>query len=307
MSPVRDVLLTSAALSLTIVVLLTWVYPVNADFWVDNPGWNGHNTLARSYGALEAPLERLAALDPKNYTIIIAGPSKPFTPSEVQAVRVFLMKGGRVVVADDFGTANQLLESLGAPLRITEGVLVDPLLNLGEGRLPLAYWSGGRLALNYAAALNTTGCRGCRVLATSSFFSYLDLNGNGVRDPAEPAGPLPVAASLSFMGGELVVVSDSSVFINSMLRREGNARFLDRLLQSTRPALDSAHWEENTLADLKTLLAYAYRILSSPEVKYSLAAAAPFGLVALRRREELVEKLKESRILSSPVPEVRGE
>ncbi|MEM0336016.1 MAG: DUF4350 domain-containing protein [Thermofilum sp.] len=303
----RSILLASAALALGVVMLVAWLYPVNADFWPANPGWNGLQELARSRGALEAPLTELAALDPRNYTLLIVGPSKSFTPGEVLAVRAFLAKGGRVVIADDFGTANELLEAIGAPVRLTGGLLVDPLLNLGARELPLAYWSGRRLALNYATALNVTGCAGCRVLAASSFFSYLDLDGNGVHDEGEPAGPLPTAVSLSFRGGELVVVSDSSIFINSMLGREGNALFLEHLLRSTAPAIDNSHWEETPLVALKAALSSAHRALSSPELKYPLAAAAPLGVVAMRRQRELAERLKRHVVQVARAVEVQGE
>lgn len=302
----RSVLLASISLALGIVLLITWLYPVNADFWFSNPGWNGLGDLARSRRALEIPLAELAALDPRNYTALIVGPSRGFTPREVQAVRAFLSKGGRVVIADDFGTANELLEALGAPVRLARGLLADPLLNLGARELPLAYWSGRRLALNYATALNITGCSSCKVLAASSFFSYLDLNANGAHDEGEPAGPLPVAVSLSFRGGELVVISDSSIFINSMIRREGNSLFLELLLRSTTPAVVNSHWEETTLVVLKAALGSIYRTLSSPELKYPIAAAGPLGLVALRRQRELAERLKKHVAHVARAVEVQG-
>jgi hypothetical protein len=261
------------ALTAATLALLTAVYPVNADFSPDNLYWNGMSSL-KDLGAVAASLAEACALDPSEHALLLVGPSKPFTEADARAVESFLARGGLVVVADDFGTANQLLEAIGAPVRLTGSLLADPLFNLGAPQLPLAFWGGRKLALNYATTVNASVCGACGILAESSAFSYLDLNLNGKRDPGEPVGSFPVAVELRYGAGKLVVISDSSLFINSMLGREANRELLRQLLASRKPVLVADRWEETPLTRAKELLRSAWRAASSPEVKYSLAALA---------------------------------
>ena len=260
------------ALTAATLALLTALYPENADFSLENPFWNGMSSL-KSLGSA-AGLTEACALDPREHALLVVGPSKPFAEGDARAIESFLARGGLVVVADDFGTANQLLEALGAPVRVSGSLLVDPLFNLGAPQLPVVFWGGRKLALNYATVVNASACGACRVLAESSAFSYLDLNLNGKHDPGEPAGPFPVAVELRVGAGRLVVISDSSLFINAMLGREANREFLQQLLGLRKPVLVADRWEETPLTRAKGLLYSAWRVASSPEVKYSLAALA---------------------------------
>ena len=258
------------ALTALTLALLTALYPANVDFSLENPSWNGMSSLAE-LGAEPVNLAEAYALDPLKYAVLVIGPSKPFSEDEVRALKSFLARGGLVVVADDFGAGNQLLEALGVPARLSGRLLVDPLFFFNAPQLPLASWGGRRIALNYATVINATAGR---VLAWSSPFSYLDLNLNGRRDEGEPAGPFPVAVELRVGPGTLIVVSDSSLFLNSMMGREANRDFLLAILGGRRPAVDVGHWEETPLTRAKALLGAAWRVARSPEVKYSLAALA---------------------------------
>ncbi|MGC9096423.1 MAG: DUF4350 domain-containing protein [Infirmifilum sp.] len=280
----REELLVAVLITASIIILVTWVYPVTADFWSLNSGWNGLERLSSQYKAVFSPIRDISLLDPRNYTLFIIGPTTPFTEEDAIAVKTFLRRGGKVIIADDYGSANQLLEMLDLPVRIEPGVLVDPLLNIGIGQLPITYWGNKRVALNYAAALNTSRCSICRVFLWSSPFSYLDLNNNGAYDPGEPKGPLPIGVSLNVYGGEVVVIADSSVFLNSMLDRESNKELLNYLLGTTRPAVDDSHWQGDTLVRFKEFLESAYKFLSVPEIKYSIAITSPLLLVAFSRK-----------------------
>jgi len=274
--------------ALVVLALVTALYPPSDDFHPLNPQWNGMERVVEDFKAFSARITDAYALDPLNHVLLIVGPSKPFTPEDARAVEAFLTKGGRVIVADDYGTANQLLELLGAPVRILPGVLTDPLLNIGSQHLPLAWWGPRRVALNYAAALNTSACFDCRILAESSLFSYLDLNVNGRHDDGEPEGPLPIAISLRYGAGELIVVSDSSLFINSMINRESNRAVLEELLKGAQPAVIVDYWRETTFAAIKGGLTAVHRVLGSPEIKYSLAVAV-FAL-SIREGRRLASK-----------------
>ncbi|MDW8004854.1 MAG: DUF4350 domain-containing protein [Thermofilaceae archaeon] len=266
----RQLILTPLVATAVTLLTVTLLYPLSDDFHPQNPFWNGMDAVAKQYETLRVQLSEAFTLNSSSYTLLIVGPSKHFTSDDVKAVEWFLAKGGRIIIADDYGTANQLLEMLDVPVRVVRGTLQDPLLNLGSPHLPLARWGGESVALNYAAALNVSLCRNCRVLVESYVFSYLDLNFNNLYDEGEPEGPLPVAASLFYGAGELIIISDSSLFITSMLKRESNLKLLDELLSGTQPALVVSHWDESTLARIKNAIETTYLFFKISELKYTL-------------------------------------
>jgi len=270
----KSLLVIPLIASALVIVALVTLYPVNTDFNTANPDWNGLTDFAQKTKAAEGSLATLANLyDPRNYTLFIIGPSKNFSQQEAAAVKSFLARGGVVVIMDDFGTANQLLMLLGVNASFSGKLLLDPLLNIRHPALPVSYWGGKRIALDYATTLNLTDQQGARVIATSSPFSYLDLNLNNHYDKGEPTGPFPVAVELNYGSGRLILVSDSSLPINSMLNREQNLQFALYLAGGRTPAIDNSHWEENLHAEAKRFLLSLWLIASSPEVKYSLAVS----------------------------------
>src|SRR5204863_3475923 len=112
--------------------------------------------------------------------------------------------GGRLVLLDDYGVGNDYAFRLGIPVRFDHAPLLDPLLNFRQATLPRADWKQagarkGSLVLNGATAL--VGTIGATVLAESSPVSFLDRAGSGVKENADPAGPLPVAVAVPLGGG----------------------------------------------------------------------------------------------------------
>ena len=96
------------------VAALTVVYPPLDDLYLENPFWNG---LSEVYRELKPGRIRDAGgfytLDAGNSTVLMLGPSSGFSGEDVVAVRDYLEHGGLVVLCDDFGSGNQLLEGLG--------------------------------------------------------------------------------------------------------------------------------------------------------------------------------------------------
>ena len=60
----------------------------------------------------------------------------------------------------------------------------------------------------------------------SSSFSFLDLNENGTHEDDEPFGPLPVICRETIADGQVVLVADPSLFINSMNPIDENEIFI---------------------------------------------------------------------------------
>lgn len=209
-----------AVVGLLAVLLLVWAHPLGRDSSVLNEDWNG---LSRARAELNATAllsyDVLPAM-PLPATVILF----PHLPVGDQAALVldhFTMDGGTLVLLDDFGFGNDLLERLGLRLRLAEGVLFDPLYCYRNGSMPRVEFvdnsvggAHGTMVLNRATWLEGAGP--ADVWAWSSYFSYGDRDGNSLHGAGEPKGPLPVAASVSRGAGRVVVVADSSLLLNSM-------------------------------------------------------------------------------------------
>ena len=253
--------------------------PPTDDFSPSNPLWNG---LSRACEMLNLKaiedLRGAGNLEPSSTAILILAPSKPFSDEETGILRGFISRGGLLIIADDFGTGNELLSSLGLNLRLNGSILLDPLFKYRSRRLPKIIQMAGELTpeveeliLNYATIITGSGFR---TLAASTSFSFLDLNGNSEWDAGEPQGPLPVAAEAAYGGGRVIVISDPSIMINSMIGMGGNGRFIAHLIGGRSPLLDTSHWVPSPLSRAKGVVGAALGAASIPEARYTLTALA---------------------------------
>ena len=277
----------SALIALTSVIHLM---PPTEDFNPMNPFWNGLSKARESLhlNTVEdlRKVSQYADLgEAPSLALLILAPSTFFTSEEAEAVRVFLMGGGLLILADDFGTGNELLTALDLDLRLNGSLLLDPLFKLKSRRLPEIIQATGveaeGLTLNYATVITGSGFRS---LATSSSFSFLDLNSNLEWDPDEPKGPFTVAAEAGYGAGWIIVVSDPSFMINSMFEIGGNAVFAGHLLRGRKPLLDTSHWRSSSLSKAKEALTTAFYLISLPEARYSLASLTAIVILKMEFR-----------------------
>jgi hypothetical protein len=239
---------------LFVLALATPMVQNTSEFSMYNAGWNGCSAIAvKTYAegkfqptftvdANELTLSPKSfveyPLDPKNATIIIIGPRSEFSLREADYLQSFLKKGGMVLLADDFGTGNDLLVKLNATARFTGDLLLDlsfekkpSFVTIFDFPSPIhpILRNVSHLLLNYATSIspgsNTT------VLAVSTQLSWRDTNLNGNEDAGEANGPFPVLALERYGNGTIVLLSDPSVLINSMKNQLDNAVFRENLLQ----------------------------------------------------------------------------
>ncbi len=270
-------------MSSLVIVGLTYAFPSLDDLWVENPFWNG---LSKVYSQIDpVRLDDITTLyslleDPSNATVLLLGPSKPFSVDDVKVIEWFLINGGHVVLTDDFGTGNMLLEGLGLDVRFSQKLLMDALFKDKSSVMPRVLnltFSGvhvQELTLNYPTTLeNTTNTS---VVAYSSSFSYTaDTPGTPTED--SPVGPFPLVAEVSLGDGSLVLISDSSLFINSMLERAGNQGFLKGILEG-QIVIDETHSMPSRLTLVKIFFMQVYNLLKKPEIKYGLTIACVFAI-----------------------------
>lgn len=282
MNKVQLSVLLGAIGAFTLLIGVTVAYPSLDDLWVENPFWNGMSEFYVEVKPLRmGGLSGLQGImSPGNTTLFIIGPSTSFSQEEVTWIKDYLHRGGTLVLADDFGTGNQLLEGLGVEARFSGGLLKDPLFRDGSALLPITlqteYVGVDNVVFNYATVL--TDASGAEVTAWSSSFSVLEASGG---EPQPDMGSWPMVAELSLETGNLVLVSDSSPFINGMIRKGNNRQLLWALLKGE-AVIDEAHSFPSRLTVIKSGLAKAYSALRSLELRYGLALFIVAGVMAIR-------------------------
>ena len=237
------------ALSLIVPVVGT-----TTDFSIYNAGWNGTSGLAvRTYetgkfvptlelkgtGTSVEPaiiaLDRVP-LDPASSSMVIIGPTKDFSDADGDYVYQFLSRGGKVLLADDFGTGNSLLAGLGTSSRFMGELVVD-LAFQKKPEFAVAYefddsselTNNVSLALlNYPSAVSPDA--DASVIASTGDGSWVDSDGDMLKDEDEPSGPFPILTVERVGKGTLVLLSDPSILINSMYDHLDNPALVDNLM-----------------------------------------------------------------------------
>ncbi|MGB7788741.1 DUF4350 domain-containing protein [Methanoregula sp.] len=193
-----------------------------------NADWNGTSSFFSDLDRhrtvdITAPGE-LTGYRP-NATLLILAPYRHPTTGELAAYRTFLQEGNTIFLADDFGTGNEILAGIGSRVSILPGNLSsldrrysDPYLvvvyrTAGENTLSLP----GELALDRPAALD-----GGTPLMLTSVMSWEDTIGDRRLHAGEVMGTFPVLATDSIGPGRLIILSDPSIFINSMYAQVEN-------------------------------------------------------------------------------------
>ena len=260
-SRVKGKLFPIVGLVVLVFLFIIAYYPIAVDFNVFNPFWNGYDFLAK---ALNATLvcNRLNGHLPSNPKgcLLILVPYKPLSRSDLSALLGFVRGGGVLLLMDDFGYGNMVLEAMNAPVRFADGVLVDPLFYYKSTRIVrvkdfMGYLTGlNETYFNYGTVLRVLDGDKVRVLALSSPFSFLDRNFDGVYEPGEPYGPFPVVAEFKYGKGKVIVVSDPSVGINVMLKYGDNLEFFKRVCAGFRVFLDQTYTPRNLHVYLKEVV-----------------------------------------------------
>ena len=221
--------------ALVSLVLLSWALPAQEDFSVLSERWSG---LAVAAETLEArpilSLDGLAELE--SPATLIMMPRVGLEPGELALLGSFLEAGGVLVVLDDFGYGNEVLDGLGVDVTFSGAPLLDPLYcqtNQNMPRVAVDTQDGEEgpctMVLNHGSWLVVAD--EADVWARSSYFSYGDVDFDGSWDEGEPQGPLPVAATCRKGRGKVVAVSDASLLINGMLPAGDNLRCIQEVTQ----------------------------------------------------------------------------
>jgi hypothetical protein len=224
--------------------------------------------------------------DPKG-TVFVTIPYLDYSTDDLARVKEFLSGGGTVLLADDFGYGNHVLDYLGVAPRFNGEPLLDALFCYQNQWMPKATdFSSPHgfqvVVLNHATALQNV--EAANIVAWSSATSYIDVNRSEVWNENEPKGPFPVAAKLSYGQGTIVLASDPSLMLNSMINRSDNSAFVSYLLRLggnyDKLYFDTSHLSETPLDYSKAGLGRLKELLGTP---YPLLALMAAVIAALAR------------------------
>jgi hypothetical protein len=265
-------------LSLTIVV---WFFPPNGDFRVDNPFWNGFSTVDAKMKATTIETFDSLPSDPVGTALVLV-PYEPFSANDLNRLSSYVSNGGTLVVLDDYGYGNQVLNGVQSTMTFSGIPMLDPLYNYKNEQLPLitSFATGpltaniSSVVLNHATCLNDTS--NATVIAFSSSFSFLDVSGTGSSTGSDPNGPFPYAAYQKLGQGYVVALADPSILINGMINMGNNLQFINNVLKlnaaNPQVFIDQSHLPTTNLDVAKADLTFVYSVISSPIGSLSLIA-----------------------------------
>lgn len=215
---------------LLVIVAFAWTSMVRADdvmaeshddFATSNRDWNGTSGLiglAEDEGIRVFIVDELdmAELGPVDGLLIV----HPETELPAEELSAFMRAGGRVALADDFGTGRDVLRHFG----ITRGQpnLEGPDVTMlrGNPQLLLANAVSGH---PLAAGVDTLLTNHPQVVFHRELVPIFAF---GMRNPVVVAG-----AVASVEEGRLVAIGDPSILINNMLELGGNRAFARNLVR----------------------------------------------------------------------------
>ncbi len=210
-----------------------------AAFDPTNPSWDGTGDFdddIESNSDVQREFLREASqyddADPDETVAFVIAPDDEYDEADAESVRQFVADGGTLILLDNFGSSgNELLESVGAEARTSGQLVLDtesynngPAMPIATGVENHSRTDGvDELALNHATAIesgNTT------VLIETSNFAYLGESPDDELDTDSDLRSYPVATTESIGEGEILLIGDPSITINSMYGESDNAVFL---------------------------------------------------------------------------------
>jgi hypothetical protein len=279
------------ALALTVGAVFVFAGVTStAAFSAFNPDWDGTSSLretAETTGSEPVVLSNTTqyeAYGDGDIAFVLA-PSENYTAADVDRIDSFLNRGGTLVVAVRDGQAGRaLLGDLDAGARPVGPILRDERNHYRSPALPIAVPADEHplimdvpsVTLNYGTALAVTNTTTTVVVETSAY-AYLDRDGSGNLSETESVRSYPVATVEHVGEGQLVTVSDPSVFINTMQERDGNRAFAVALTNGTNHTVIDISKKNNIPILIEILLIIQNSIWIQTGLGLTIFGAIGFG------------------------------
>ncbi|MEN6341997.1 MAG: DUF4350 domain-containing protein [Methanospirillum sp.] len=203
------------------VALFLHLSTTDIEFSRYNPEWNGTSQVFEALDNSGTVMVRdPAALRGRhNATLLVIAPARAPTAEEGSAYRSFVAAGNTLILADDFGSGNELLQAIGASTRLDRGNLSSLEREFESSEAPLGFPVKGQplvADLSKVVFNRPVAVFGGNPLINTTYLSWIDTDGDGRVDRTEPLGRFTVATEETVGAGKVVVIGDASLFINAM-------------------------------------------------------------------------------------------
>ncbi|WP_456321723.1 DUF4350 domain-containing protein [Palaeococcus sp. (in: euryarchaeotes)] len=212
-------ILLIVGIALLIMPMSVPVFKSNAEYSVLNTEWDGVSSFGKllySSGEITpllAPYDSVG-LGSLEGTLIVIGPNVDFSTGEIEQLRMFLDKGNILILADDFGTGNQILTGLGVKERFSKSPILSVIYSKNYN-FPITVdirkkeLSKGveRIILSKPAAI-LNAREGIVYTSNASMLG-------------REYGAFPVMVELEYGKGRIILISDPDVFTNSLFKENG--------------------------------------------------------------------------------------
>lgn len=237
--------ITGLVLLAAALVLVGHLSTNNLEFSQYNGGWNGTSRFFSDLDRnrlveISEPAQLIS--NSTNTTLFIIAPWRQPTDQELAGYRVFIERGNTIVIADDFGTGNAILRELKSRISILPGNVSSLDRKYADPYTVVVYPSANETLIDNIPSLllnRPAPLKGGTSLMRTSVMSWIDLNGDRQINNNEVLGTITVIAADNIGLGRLIVVSDPSIFINSMydIEQPNNQLFIHNLINGNEPVL----------------------------------------------------------------------
>lgn len=226
MNRVFYAIMVIVGVSIIIMPLSVPVLKSNAAYSVLNTDWNGISSFGKLMYSRGEIIPVLSSYDSMNLkekkgTLIIIGPNLEFTDEEISKLRDFLENGNMLILADDFGTGNRLLEGLGLEERFSKKEPITPIYIK---------------SINFPVTMEIKDkklARGVEKIVMYKPSVILNAKNGLVYTPnssrlGNTYGPFVVVEEIKYGDGRIILISDPDIFTNSLFGE--NMAFIENLM-----------------------------------------------------------------------------
>lgn len=179
----------------------------------------------------------IASIPMDNRSIVVVLPlERQIDSKAIEGIKRLLAHGSTVVVLDEKGYSNQLLEDIGISARVAPIAVLDEVSKVYSRFYPVASIDIGNNTLrivtykpSYISIENTSKTL---AVAKTSPYAYADVNGDGYYTVGEPIEPFVIVSLWRVGNGSLWLISDLDVFRNDLIRLGDNSRLFEVLVDS---------------------------------------------------------------------------
>jgi len=301
-------ILLGIIISFIIISVVAYTIPSTDDLSPYNPLWNGLSRLVSDFGGRVITLKDIKLIYPPRSIILVIGFDKNISEEDLSYVKSYVLRGGVLVIADEREEVNKFLESLDISASVSGEIVADYVFMYRNPLLPIAFAkiSGDNLSiyLNYASYINISRPGEGVCVAYTSLYSFIDKDLSGSRETSEPYGPFCVVYLVRIGDGYVYLISDSSVFINSMINLGDNERFIKYLVDGRDLYILYEPVSVSVYSIFRGYIISFYAMILGTWLRYPAALIVALTLYTLGVRYRDAWRFRREKIIFSDLPDI---